>query len=104
MRNGSTGACPWRAHRSLPFVPRKTIGPAASATSRISASRLVMCRNVWSPLLQAELLSGREQVDRFADAPRARLRPLREVNPDDEVAPVGGRELTEERPRVRIRS
>ena len=54
-------------------------------------------------LLQPELLSSSQQGDRFTNAPRARFRLLGHVNPDDEVASVGGRQLPEECPRSGIR-
>ena len=54
-------------------------------------------------LLQAQLLSGSQQGDRFTNAPGARFRPLRCMNPDDEVTPVGGSQLAKEFPRSGIR-
>ena len=39
-------------------------------------------------LLQTELLAGREQFNRLANAPFPRLRALGRVNPHDEITPV----------------
>ena len=39
-----------------------------------------------APLFESKFLASREQTDRFTNAILARLRPLRHMNPDDEVA------------------
>src|SRR5947209_11441160 len=51
-------------------------------------------------LFQAELSAGREQRQRFTDAPLASFRSLRDVNPDDEVAALPARQRLKEAPRL----
>ena len=45
---------------------------------------------VTAPLFESKFLSSREHTDRFANALLARLRPLRRMNPGDEVTTIAG--------------
>src|SRR5438876_4982032 len=65
--------------------------PAGTSSRFISNTRGQPCR--LRLLLQAKLFSGRQQCDRFANAPFARFQSFSCVNPNDEVTSVGGRQL-----------
>src|SRR5262245_48981231 len=55
-------------------------------------------RALTSRLFESEFLSRREQTDRFAYALLARFRPLRRMNPGDEVATIAGCQFLKELP------
>src|SRR2546427_6999451 len=73
----------------------------------VKCTRRATARTMWIEprtlpgfrLLQAKLFSGRQQCDRFANAPLARFQSFSCMNPDDEVTSVGGRQLAKEFPR-----
>jgi hypothetical protein len=69
----------------------------------LRCARLAAYRSRWGHLLQTQLLSGREETDRFANALLPYVRSFRGMNPDDEVTPVGGRKGAKEFPRFGIR-
>src|SRR5690349_6253320 len=53
-------------------------------------------------LLQAELLSRRQESNRLSDSPVPCLRSLGSVNPDDEITPLSCGERLKESPDLRV--
>src|SRR6188474_2171166 len=85
-------------------LPSKTVSGWTISSSRCCQSCRLRARDYRNvDLLQAQLFSSGQQLDRFTNTPGARFRSFGGMNPDNEITPVGGRQLLEKLPPAGIR-